>query len=198
VQEEKRTRHVSAMAADGGAILRFLNLYNKVSGGRLELAFSGPAASSDGAGDLVLRDFRILDEKALKQVLEQDGGVGRGGRDASDLKFSKLRIPFRRQGDLVALDEAYLRGLLIGGTGSGTVNLRQGKLVIAGTLVPAYGINNIAGAVPIVGRILGGRKNEGLVGITYRLSGSFDDPRLQMNPMSAVTPGIFRRIFEYR
>jgi hypothetical protein len=45
--------------------------------------------------------------------------------------------------------------------------------------------------------LLGGRKREGLIGITYQMYGPVDGPTLKLNPASAIAPGIFRRIFEY-
>ena len=71
-------------------------------------------------------------------------------------------------------------------------------MALSGTFIPAFGINNIAGAIPILGQILGGGRDEGLVGITYKMFGPIDDPKLVMNPISAIAPGIFRKIFEYR
>jgi hypothetical protein len=32
--------------------------------------------------------------------------------------------------------------------------------------------------------------------MTYTLSGSADEPKMSVNPLSVLTPGIFRRIFE--
>ena len=39
------------------------------------------------------------------------------------------------------------------------------------------------------------RRGEGLIGFNYRLRGSATDPRVQVNPLSALTPGLFREIF---
>ena len=46
-------------------------------------------------------------------------------------------------------------------------------------------------------RLLGGR-NEGLLGITYKIVGPLAQPTMTFNPMSAIAPGIFRKIFEYQ
>lgn len=46
-------------------------------------------------------------------------------------------------------------------------------------------------------RHLGGGRDEGLAGIAYKLFGPLDGAKLNMNPISATAPGIFRRIFEY-
>jgi hypothetical protein len=32
--------------------------------------------------------------------------------------------------------------------------------------------------------------------MTYEASGSLDEPKISVNPLSILTPGIFRRIFE--
>ena len=45
--------------------------------------------------------------------------------------------------------------------------------------------------------MLGGRQGEGLVGITFAIKGKLDDPSVLVNPMSVMTPGIFRQIFEF-
>jgi len=58
-------------------------------------------------------------------------------------------------------------------------------------------LNRIFGEIPIIGQILGNGRDRGLIGITFRVVGPFDQPRLEVNPISAIAPGIFRQIFEY-
>ena len=41
-------------------------------------------------------------------------------------------------------------------------------------------------------------KNEGLFGVTFAIRGPLDKPDFKINPMSALVPGAFRRMFEYR
>jgi AsmA-like C-terminal region len=118
--------------------------------------------------------------------------------DSGDLHFTQLRIPFRQEGWVIQIDDAALRGPTLGATASGTINLPDGKMAISGAFIPAFGLNNIAGAIPIIGAILGGGRDEGLLGITYKLFGPLDSPELAVNPISAIAPGIFRKIFEYR
>ena len=62
-----------------------------------------------------------------------------------------------------------------------------------GTFVPLYGLNNMFGKIPIVGLFLGGGSNEGLVGITYEAAGPITAPRISVNPISAVAPGLLRK-----
>jgi hypothetical protein len=51
--------------------------------------------------------------------------------------------------------------------------------------------------VPIIGSILGNGRDRGLLGITFKLEGPFDTPRLSVNPLSLIAPGVFRNIFEF-
>ncbi|MGN6149622.1 MAG: hypothetical protein ACTHPD_13870, partial [Rhizomicrobium sp.] len=40
------------------------------------------------------------------------------------------------------------------------------------------------------------KQGEGIIGMTYSVSGDADQPSLSVNPLAALAPGIFRRIFE--
>jgi hypothetical protein len=150
----------------------------------------------------MLRDFRLLNESALasavRSVSPSDAQQQIYAQQANDMRFSQLRIPFTQEGWVINVNDAALRGSMLGATASGTINVPDAKMALSGTFIPAFGINNIAGAIPLLGELLGGGRDEGLVGITYKMFGPLDDPKLVMNPISAIAPGIFRKIFEYR
>ncbi len=69
---------------------------------------------------------------------------------------------------------------------------------MTGTFMPAYGINRSSANCRLVGALLGNGRDGGLIGVTYRLKGDVAKPDLHINPLSAIAPGIFRSIFEYR
>ncbi len=206
IAQEGAASRFTLDSADGGELLRFLDVYSRVYGGRLNLNLAGQTGSNDDSGVLTMSNFKIRNEKALADAVRPAAIRGRGRdrehvlltTDTENINFSTLKIPFRRQNDILAIGEAFLRGPVIGATGRGTVDLDQRKIAISGTFVPAFGINNIAGAIPLFGQILGGGRNEGLVGITYKIVGPLAEPTMTLNPMSAIAPGIFRKIFEYR
>jgi hypothetical protein len=80
----------------------------------------------------------------------------------------------------------------------GTIDYARDQVSVRGTLVPLYGVNNMFGQIPIVGLFLGGGSNEGLLGITYEVTGSPSNPRPIVNPISAIAPGLLRKLFEFR
>jgi len=68
---------------------------------------------------------------------------------------------------------------------------------MSGTFVPMYGLNNMFGQVPVLGLFLGGGSNEGLIGVTYEIVGTPGQPVFRVNPISAMAPGVLRKIFEF-
>src|SRR5690606_21113859 len=98
----------------------------------------------------------------------------------------------------IFVDEAFLRGTGMGATFAGVFDLARGVVSMSGTYIPVYGLNNVFSRVPVVGKILGGDNAEGLIGVTFKVEGPIDGPRVFVNPLSALAPGIFRKIFEYR
>ena len=50
--------------------------------------------------------------------------------------------------------------------------------------------------MPVIGNLLVSRRGEGVFGMTYSINGPAAQPRVGVNPVSALTPGILRRIFE--
>ena len=81
-------------------------------------------------------------------------------------------------------------------TAQGYIDQKRDQVSVGGTLAPVYGINGLLGSVPLLGDILVSKKGEGVVGMTYSVSGNMEEPEIGVNPLSVLTPGIFRRIFE--
>ena len=162
------------------------------------------------AGHLTIGDFQLADERSLEDIVavsrpaaavrDATGAlaVAAADRGPGGLTFDRLAITFEKRGDRLTIKDAILRGPLLGGTASGEVDLKAGTVKLNGTLIPAFGVNNLFGRMPVVGTLLGAGKSGGLIGVTFRLDGPLADPKLAWNPLSAVAPGIFRRIFEYR
>ncbi len=66
--------------------------------------------------------------------------------------------------------------------------MARDRVDLSGTYLPAYAVNNLLARIPLIGMVLGGGPTEGLVGINYSITGKASEPRLNINPLSAVTP----------
>ena len=179
-------------SADAGAFFRFTDVYTRVTGGQMTIAMEAPAADNSAQqGTLSARNFAIHDEAQLERAVT-NGGQSR--RNA--IGFSGMKVDFTRMPGRVALRDGVVRGPLLGGTIDGVVDYAHDELHLHGTLVPLYGPNNLLGQLPLVGLFLGGEK-EGLVGITYEVVGRPGNPVLRINPISALAPGLLRKVFEF-
>ncbi len=82
-----------------------------------------------------------------------------------------------------------MNGPAVGLTAQGDFNLSNGAHDFAGTVIPAYELNSLFSHIPIIGRILTGRRGEGLLGVGYRLFGESGRSNIIINPLSLFTPG---------
>jgi hypothetical protein len=104
-----------------------------------------------------------------------------------DLTFSKGRI---------TLDPMIGFGGALGVTAKGWLEPGNDQIDVDGTLAPAYVLNSIIGNLPVIGSILTGGEGQGLFAAAFRLTGSNDNPTVTVNPLSALTPGLLRHLFD--
>jgi AsmA-like C-terminal region len=196
-------RLIRAEARDAGAAFRLVGFYPSVEGGEASLEVNldagGPGAKS---GTLWARDFNVLGDSVVNDVLADPNSTAVFGDRKRQvtrqrIAFNQLRAPFSVGGGKFRLKDAYMNGAMLGATMRGTVDFKAQTVELGGTYVPLYGLNSALGSIPILGNVLVGRKGEGVVGITFAIKGKLDDPSVFVNPMSVMTPGIFRQIFEF-
>ena len=196
--EEIDRAGLRAEAGNGGALLDYLDLYGRIGGGSLSIEGERPSPSGPLAGTLALTGFAILDEPAIGEVVSRARSREAEKIDAKRMNVEQMSAVFRYEGDRVTIDDAFLRGTLMGATFNGHFDLAASLVSISGTYIPVFGLNNVFSRVPVVGRILGGENSEGLIGVTFKVEGPLAAPRMFVNPLSAVAPGILRKIFEFR
>ena len=179
-------------STDAGALLRFTDTYPRVVGGQMWASMEPPTPSqTPQEGRLVVRDFEVRGEPALEKVVG-----GGGGPQSSGVDFSRMVVDFVRSPGRFMVRDARLQGPVIGATMDGVLDYAANDVRLRGTFVPLFELNNMFGQIPIVGLFLGGDR-EGLIGITFEVVGPPGAPVLRVNPASVLTPGVFRKIFEF-
>jgi hypothetical protein len=180
---------------DAGALLRYLDLYSRMVGGDLKGQVN--VSPRRIAGYFQTRDFLLRNEPAIRRLVSE--GTTDTTRTANvETRFTKMRMEFNREGNEITIRDAVIFGPQLGLTFNGLVDNQRDRVSLSGTYIPAFGINNAFAQVPILGNILGGGRNEGLLAVTFGVSGRASQPNVTINPLSAITPGIFRKMFEFR
>ena len=65
-----------------------------------------------------------------------------------------------------------------------------------GSLAPANTINNIIREIPVVGKILTGKKGDGIFGASFKIKGK-DNLKVEVNPIKTLTPRFIQRFLKY-
>jgi len=174
---------------DAGALFRFTDMYPRMFGGQMWVAMDPPTPDrSPQVGMLYIRNFVVRGEPGLDRIVAGAPGQGKSGVEFSELHCEFTRVPGR-----MSVRDGVVRGPVVGATIEGQIDYAKDDVHLRGTFVPFYGLNNMFGQIPIVGLFLGGGSNEGLLGITYEAVGPPSAPRITVNPVTAIAPGLLRK-----
>ena len=94
----------------------------------------------------------------------------------------------------LAIQDGVIYNPSMGLTAQGAIDFEHNQIDVSGSFVPAYTVNTMLTKIPLVGLLLSGGQNDGVFGVSYRVHGSMSGPTLTVNPLSAIAPGILRRI----
>jgi hypothetical protein len=87
-------------------------------------------------------------------------------------------------------------GPALGITAKGQIDMDNSRMAMEGTVVPAYALNAVLGNIPVLGWLItGGEKGGGIIAFNYSMKGPTNDPSVTVNPLSALTPGFLRNLF---
>ncbi len=192
------SRDFNIVSGNAGAALRFAGLYSNVQGGDMIMRASLPNdPSAQVSGQLVMKDFRLVDDRIARRIVSTDPRTNDRQPPAQGDYFQRFNMPFTRQDGVLTIGESYINGPVVGATLRGQVDFNRDTINLAGTYVPLYALNNLLSNVPVVGQILTGGRNEGLLAVTFAIQGSLSDARVIVNPISAVAPGLLRKLFDF-
>jgi len=69
------------------------------------------------------------------------------------------------------------------------------KIDVSGNLVPVNQISKLLGGLPILGNLITGFDKSGIFVTQFRVTGTSDDMKTSVVPVSSVAPGLIRDLF---
>ncbi len=193
-------RTLGVSTQDAGALFRALGIYENMVGGSLEIGgvFDDTKSDSPIKGNLTIKQYRIINAPVLAHLVSMAAITGiLDSLKGDGLGFLRLDVPFTMSDGVIGIKEAKSSGISLGFTASGKIYTAADAIEMKGTLVPAYAINAVWGNIPIFGGLLtGGEEGSGVFAARYHVTGSIEDPKVQVDPLSALAPGFLRNLFD--
>lgn len=179
---------IRLQGANAGAILRDAGLFRSLDKGKLDLILTPRQGAPGFDGQLEISQAFLGDQSVVVDMLDAVSVVGlidqlRG----AGVQFDTIEGRFRLTDDRLTLTQGSAVGASLGVSLDGIYDIAAKRLDMQGVMSPIYLLN-------AVGSIFT-RRGEGLFGFTFRLRGPADKPQVSVNPLSILTPGMFREIF---
>ena len=179
---------------DAGELLSTFGLFNGAADGTFVLAarVDHDLPGQPVTGLATVDEFRLVQAPAVAQLLSVASLTGLGDLlNGSGISFIGFEAPFTARDGVVTLGRSRAWGPALGVSLEGWFSRRQDVVMMEGTLVPAYSINSVLGAIPLLGDLIIG---EGAFAINYRITDRMTAPVVTVNPLSALAPGFLRGI----
>lgn len=183
---------------DFGALMRLIDLTDNLRGGKFRLTGT---AVDEGArrvlkGHVEGEDYRLVGAPLFARLLS---AASLSGMDAllsgKGIPFSRLTADVTYGGGKLAFDNLRAYGGAIGVNAHGGFDEGAGTIDVAGTLVPAYRLNSVLGNVPVLGDLLLGGEGQGIFAANFSVVGTLAAPNVSVNLLSALAPGVLRKLF---
>ncbi|MEZ5913140.1 MAG: AsmA-like C-terminal region-containing protein [Paracoccaceae bacterium] len=188
VSPENGRSAVRILSEDAGAVFAAAGVYPNGRGGAMDLVLRPRAEAGEFDGTLAVTGARVRNTPVLAELLNLISVVGALDQlQNSGLYFSTVDARFRLTPAAVEITQASAVGPSMGISMAGLYRLSDKVLDIQGVISPVYIVNGI-------GQIFA-RRGEGLFGFNYRVAGPAAAPKVSVNPLSFLTPGMFREIF---
>ena len=179
---------VRLLSNDAGGVARATGLLRTAVGGTLDLTLLPAGGDGTFDGTLAIRQLRIRDAPAIAALLDAISVVGLLQQlDGQGIAFDEVDAQFRLTPQNIILTQSSAVGPGLGISLDGIYTLASSQMDFQGVISPLYLINSIGSIFT--------RRGEGLIGFNFNIGGTAATPQVSVNPLSALTPGMFRDIF---
>lgn len=179
---------IRVTSEDAGGVLAAAGIFSKARGGKLDLQLMPLGPKGQYRGTATAQNFRVRNAPILAELLSAISVVGILEQlNGEGLFFNEGQTEFRLTPAGVEVNRGSAVSLSMGVSMAGTYDARSKQLNMQGVISPIYLLNGIGSLLT--------RRGEGVFGFNYTVRGTSDNPRVSVNPLSLLTPGMFREIF---
>lgn len=179
---------VRLQSDNAGAVLAAAGIFKSARGGNLDLTLTPRASAGVYDGRIGMTKLRVRNTNVLADLLNAISVVGILEQlNGEGLVFNEAQGDFVLTPNGVEVTRGSAVGASLGVSLEGVYRTSTQEVFMQGVVSPIYILNGI-------GQLFS-RRGEGLFGFNYSLRGDAADPAVSVNPLSILTPGMFREIF---
>ncbi|NNE82264.1 MAG: hypothetical protein HKN18_18490 [Silicimonas sp.] len=181
---------IRVQSASAAGVIKDAGITPNARGGTLDVVLTPVVGAPGGTydGQFLIEDIRLRKAPVMADLLDAISVVGLLDQlDGPGIRFDTVDGSFRLTRRRIQLLQAAAVGGSLGISADGIYDFVSKDMDFRGVISPVYFVNAIGSVLT--------RRGEGLFGFNYRMTGSVDDPRVGVNPLSIFTPGAFRQIF---
>ena len=179
---------VQIKSRNAGATISDAGLLKNANEGAMTLNLTPRAGAGEYDGSLEITNLRLRDAPPALALLSAASGIGLLEQlDGQGLVFTDVNSRFRITPKTIVISEGSAVGPSLGLSVDGYYDVASKQLDIQGVVSPFFAINGIGSIFT--------RRGEGLIGFNFNADGPAALPRIDVNPLSIFTPGMFREIF---
>ena len=146
---------------------------------------------------LIIDNFKVQEVPVLAKLLSLASLQGIADLLTGEgIRFTDFEMKFSNQAKTMTIEELYAIGPAISILLDGYIDSEK-LISLRGTLVPATTINRTIASIPLIGKILVGKKvGEGVFGVSFKIKGPPGNLKTTVNPVKTLTPRFITRTLE--
>lgn len=199
-RQEQKGEVLRVHTSDAGAFFRAIDFYDDLEGGTLQIEGVRSQDKQDAFlnGTMRLEEFRLKETPVIAKILSLaslqglvDVFQGKG------VYFRSAKLNFQANDSIIEIEKGLAESTATGVSLKGIINRKDKVLDLKGTIIPVYMLNSILSHIPLLGDVLAGGKDKGLFATSFSVTGPYVSSEVTVNPLSTITPGFLKNIFDF-
>ncbi len=199
IAQDEKGRALRVSIDDAGALLSALDIMDYMQGGKVNFTgyYQDENPKRPIKGNVVLDNMKVVGAPFLTKIFTLASLRGLSDTlSGNGIAFDKTTADIMYDKGNIIIEKLAAKGDAVGVMVEGSMSVNEPEMIdIDGTLIPSYALNSLPGKVPIIGEMLVGGEGEGMFGTRFSAKGALGDPNISANPLSMLTPGFLRNIF---
>lgn len=200
ILRENGVRKFRLESENGGRLMAALDATDHIDGGKTKIdgTYDDAKPTHPMIGKIRMGEFYVRQAPLLTKILSLtsptgivDALLGKG------IGFDSFASALTFENGTIRIKNARAIGSGLGLTAEeASLQLGSTEMQLKGTVIPAYMLNSVIGKIPLIGDWLMGGKDQGLIATRFSIGGTYENPDVSVNPLSILTPGFLRGVFD--